>query len=159
MMSGASTGPVPGSPVPASAIERLTLIADNVVNASGGVAPAWVSAVVTTREQALTSTDCGTVFSGQQTIVYLVSMQGQFVSMGSRPPGVKAPTDSYLFMVINAGTFARMDWGLRRGPPPAAPASLGPVSYLKRQRLDPALLPISDTPRCDQNTTNPSRPG
>jgi hypothetical protein len=48
LMNEAFAGPVPGSPVPASAIERLTLIADNVVKANGGVAPEWVSVVVTT---------------------------------------------------------------------------------------------------------------
>jgi hypothetical protein len=133
MMSEASTGPVPGSPVPASAIERLTLIADNVVNANGGVAPAWVSAVVTTREKALTSTNGGRVFSGTQTIVYLVTMEGQFVAnRAPRPPRAKAPTGSYLSIVINAETFERMDFGLSPNPPSAAPASLGPVTYLKR---------------------------
>jgi hypothetical protein len=133
MMSEASTGPVPGSPVPASAIQRLTLIADNVAKANGGAAPARVSVVITTREKALTSTNGGRVFSGEQTIVYLVSMEGQFVARGaSRPPRAKVPTGNYLSIVLNAETFEAMDFGLTTNPPPAAPASLGPVTYLKR---------------------------
>ena len=131
MMSEASTGPVPGSPVPASAIERLTLIAGNVVKANGGVPPARVSVVVTTREEALASTNGGRVFSGEQTIVYLVTMEGRFVARRApRPPRAKAPTGSYLSIVINAETFEGMDFGLSPDPPPVAPASLGPVSYL-----------------------------
>ena len=71
MMSEASTGPVPGSPVPASAIERLTLIANDVVEANGGVAPAWVSVVVTTQGEALTYT--ATQTNGQALPSWLIS--------------------------------------------------------------------------------------
>lgn len=76
-MDEAFAGPVPGSPVPASAIERLTLIADNVVKASGGVAPEWVSVVVTTHGRALASATPGDWVAGDmQAIVYLMTMEG-----------------------------------------------------------------------------------
>jgi hypothetical protein len=92
LMNEAFAGPVPGSPVPASAIERLTLIADNVVKANGGgVAPAWVSVVVTTHGRALASaTPCDWVAGDMQAIVYLMTMEGQFVHRGPRPPRAKA---------------------------------------------------------------------
>jgi hypothetical protein len=132
-MSEASTGPVPGSPVPASAIQRLTLVADHVVKANGGTAPAWVSVVVTTHEKALTSATPGDIVPGyEQTIVYLVTMEGQFVAKRPRPPRAKAPTGKYLSIVLNAKTFKTMDFGLSLNPPLVAPASLGPVTYLKR---------------------------
>jgi hypothetical protein len=54
------------------------------------------------------------------------------VHWGRRPPRAKAPTGNYLSIVLNAETFKRMDLGLGRNPPPVAPASLGPVTYLKR---------------------------
>jgi hypothetical protein len=132
-MSEAFASPVPGSPVPASVIERLTLIADNIVQATGGVAPKWVSVVVTTHGRALASATPGHWVPGDmQTIVYLMTMEGQFVHRGPRPPRAKAPTGTYLSIVLNAETFKRMDLGLSRNPPPVAPASLGPVTYLKR---------------------------
>lgn len=132
MMDEAFAGPVPGSPVPASGIERLTLIADNVVKASGGVTPAWVSVVVTTHGRALASAAPGHWVPGDmQAIVYLMTMEGQFVHW-RRPPRRNAPTGTYLSIVLNAETLRRMDLGLSRNPPPVAPASLGPVTYLKR---------------------------
>ena len=133
MTSEAFTSPVPGSPVPASAIERLTLIADNVVKATGGVAPAWVSVVVTTRGRALASAAPGHWVAGDmEAIVYLMTMEGQFVHRGPKPPRAKAPTGTYLSIVLDAETLERMDLGLSHNPPPVAPASLGPVTYLKR---------------------------
>jgi hypothetical protein len=131
-MSEAFAGPVPGSPVPASVIERLTLIADNIVQATGGVAPEWVSVVVTTHGRALASATPGDWVPGDmQAIVYLMTMEGQFVHW-RRPPRRAAPTGTYLSIVLNAETLKRMDLGLSRNPPPVAPASLGPVTYLKR---------------------------
>ena len=132
-MSEASAGPAPGSPVPASAIERLTLIAEHVVEANGGVAPAWVSVVVTTRGEALASAAPGHWVAGDmQAVVYLMMMEGQFVAnRAPRPQGAKAPTGRYLSVVLDAETFRRTDFGLGPNPPAVAPASLGPVTYLK----------------------------
>ena len=50
------------------------------------------------------------------------------------PPGAHAPTGTYMSMVINAKTFAGLDFGLGPKPPPVAPASFGPVTYLKVNR-------------------------
>jgi hypothetical protein len=131
-MNEAFPGPVPGSCVPASAIERLTLIADNVVQATGGVAPEWVSVVVTTHGRALASATPGHwVVGDMEAIVYLMTMEGHFVHW-RRPPRRKAPTGTYLSIVLDAETLKRMGLGLSQNPPPVAPASLGPVTYLKR---------------------------
>jgi hypothetical protein len=131
-MDESFAGPVPGSPVPASAIEQLTLIADNVVKATGGVAPEWVSVVVTTHGRALASATPGHWVPGDmQAIVYLMTMEGQFVHWRG-PPRRKAPTGTYLSIVLNAETLKRMGLGLSHNPPSVDPASLGPVTYLKR---------------------------
>jgi len=133
-----SSGPVtrravPGRPVPTSALRTLTAIAGRVGKGDGDRAPAWVSVVVTTHQKALTSATPGdTEPSGQQTIVYLITMKGHFVADDvSVPPGAHAPAGTYLSIVINARTFEATDFGLSYKPPPVAPASLGPVSYLK----------------------------
>jgi hypothetical protein len=132
LTSEAFTGPVPGSPVPASVIERLTLIADNVVAATGGIAPAWISVVVTTHARALASATPGHWVPGDmEAVVYLMTMEGQFTHWRS-PPRRKAPTGTYLSIVLNAETLRRMDLGLSHNPPAVAPAGLGPVTYLKR---------------------------
>lgn len=118
--TGRPSAPVPGQPVPASAIHRLTAIADRAVRVNGGDAPAWASAVVTTHEKALTSATPGdTVPIGEKTVVYLVTMKGHFVD------------GKYLSIVLDARTFQTMDIGLGPKPPPVAPASFGPVTYLK----------------------------
>lgn len=58
--------PAPGLPVPASAIHRLTVIADRIVKVNGGAAPTWVSVVVTSRVKALTSATPGDTVPGFQ---------------------------------------------------------------------------------------------
>lgn len=125
--------PVPGRPVPTSALRTLTEIAGRVARVNGDRAPAWVSVVVTTHEKALTSATPGdTEPFGQKTIVYLVTMKGHFVANDvSTPLGAHAPTGTYLSIVINAKTFESLDFGLSAKPPPVAPGSFGPVTYLK----------------------------
>jgi hypothetical protein len=124
---------VPGRPVPTSALRALTVMAGRVAKGNGDRAPAWVSVVVTTHKKALTSATPGdTEPFGQQTIVYLITMKGHFVAAdASGPPGAHAPTGTYLSIVINARTFEATDFGLSHKPPPVAPASFGPVTYLK----------------------------
>jgi hypothetical protein len=92
--------------------------------------------VVTTRAKALTSATPGDLVpSDEKTIVYLVTVKGHFVARAaSVPPGAHAPTGSYMSMVINAKTFAGLDFGLSPKPPPVAPARFGPVTYLKVNR-------------------------
>ena len=125
--------PVPGEPVPESAIHRLTAIADRAVRVNSGRGVAWASAVVTTQAKALTSATPGDfVPGGEKTVVYLVTIKGHFVAgAASVPSGAHAPTGTYISLVINARTFRGTDFGLGSKPPPVAPGSLGPVTYLK----------------------------
>jgi hypothetical protein len=135
--------PVSGQPVPASAIPRLTALADLALKTNGGDAPVWATAVVTTREKALTSATPGDYVSiGEKTVVYLVTMKGHFVD------------GQYISLVINARTFEGMDGGLATKPPPVAPASLGPVTYLKvTTHRRPGPLP---SPRCPPGASCPA---
>jgi hypothetical protein len=55
-----------GSPVPARAILRLTVIAGRAAQASGDAAPAWMTAVLTTHAKALRSATPGDFVSGQR---------------------------------------------------------------------------------------------
>ena len=68
--------------------------------------------------------------------VYLVTMKGQFKSAASGPavPGHRphSITGDYLSLVVSARSFLGTDFGLGPEPPPVAPASLGPVTWLKR---------------------------
>ena len=125
--------PVPGQPVPAAAVHRLTAMVDRAVTVNDGRAVAWASAVVTTHAKALTSATPGDfVPNDEKTVVYLVTVKGHFVARAtSVPPGAHAPTGTYMSLVINAKTFAGLDFGLGTKLPPVAPASFGPVTYLK----------------------------
>jgi hypothetical protein len=135
--TGDPSAPVPGQPVPASAIDRLTAMANGAARVNGGGTAEWASAVVTTREKALTSATPGDFVPGSaETIVYLVTMKGHFVSRRAAPRA-KNPTGNYLSFVVNAerfGTiesFGMLDFGIHPNPPPVDPASFGPLTYLK----------------------------
>jgi hypothetical protein len=134
--AGRPSTPVPGQPVPTSALHRLTALADRAVRVNDGHGVRWASAVVTTRVKALTSATPGDLVpNDEKTIVYLVTVKGHFVAGGaSVPPGAHAPTGTYMSIVINAKTFTGLDFGLGPKPPPVAPASFGPVTYLKLNR-------------------------
>jgi hypothetical protein len=121
-----------GVPVPASAIGQLTAIARRAATINGDPAPVWITAVLTTRAKALTSATPGDYVPGSAHLkVFLITMRGHFTAGdASWPPGAKAPTGWYLSLVINAGTFQGLDFGISPTPPPVAPASLGPVTYL-----------------------------
>jgi hypothetical protein len=123
----------PGQPVPASAVPRLTAIAERAVTVNGGHPVAWATAVVTTRAKALTSATPGDLIpNDEKTVVYLVTIKGHFVcDLCTGPLGSRAPTGTYLSLVVDAKTFYGTDFGLGPKPPPVAPASLGPVTYLK----------------------------
>ena len=154
---GKPSGPVPGLPVPAAATHRLTAMADRAAKANGGAAPAWASAVVTTHEKALTSATPGDiVYVGEKTIVYLVTMKGHFIAGAVSVPlgvplGGHAPTGSYMSIVVDARTFKTLDVGLSSKSPPVAPASFGPVTYLKvgtlTRHLRRSLVPGQGTQR------------
>lgn len=90
--------------------------------------------MVTTRGEALTSATPGHWVAGDmQATVYLMTMEGECVAKRApRPPRAKAPTGTYLSIVLDAETFARTAFGLSRNPPPVNPASLGPVTHLNQ---------------------------
>jgi hypothetical protein len=132
----AESPPAAGSPVPASAISRLTAIASRAAKASGDSAPTWATAVLTTHAKALTSATPGDLIPGADgTLVFLVAMRGHFVANAApRPPGAAAPTGTYLSVVVDARTFRVLDYGLSPKPPPVSSASLGPITYLIDRR-------------------------
>jgi hypothetical protein len=138
LTSERTTVAVPASPVPASAIPRLRAIADRAAKENGGAVPSWISAVVTTQEKALTSATPGAVVpAGGKTVVYLVTMKGHFkFERGPRllaEPRTRAPALNYQFLVVSAETLEVTASGLSPKPPPVAPSSLGPVTWLKRE--------------------------
>jgi hypothetical protein len=130
-----SESPAPGLPVPPSASPRLAAIAAGTVRRNGGNTPQWVSVVVTTRDQALASAAPGSILPGSgREVVYLMTMKGAFTAWKSGPPVAgrlpRHPTGTYLSLVIDAKTLRATSFGLRHNPPPVAPDSLGPVTYL-----------------------------
>ena len=134
--SNSPATPVPGRPVPASAIGRLTAIASRAVKATEGRGVTWATVVVTTRAKALTSATPGDrIPHDQKMVVYLITIKGHFVAVDySGPPGSRAPRGTYLSIVLSARTFAGTDSGLSPKVPPVRPASLGPLTYLKVPR-------------------------
>ena len=125
-----------GRPVPTSAVPRLTAIAERAARVNGDAHPVWVTAVLTTHAKALTSATPGDLIPGADGVpVYLVTIRGHFVcNTCTGPPGSKAPTGTYISLVIDARTFTGLDFGLSPKPPPVAPTSLGPVTYLISRR-------------------------
>jgi hypothetical protein len=137
MAGNRPTGAVPGSPVPSSAIPQLKAMAYRAAKVNGDADPAWISAVVTTYKQALTSATPGDIIPGAgSAAVYLLTMKGHFrrpmapaPRSGHRP---HPPAAEYLSQVIQAKTFQATDLGLGPKPPPVDPSSLGPVTWIKR---------------------------
>jgi len=121
----------PGQLVPASAVHRLTAIADRAVKVNGGRPVAWATAVVTTQTKAQTLAFHSTPGDlGAKATVYLVSIKGDFVCGAcSGPPGSHAPTGTYMLLIIDAKTFEGNAFGISPRPPPS-PALFGPVTYL-----------------------------
>lgn len=121
-----------GRSVPASAVSRLTMIAERAARLNGDPHPVWATAVLTTHAQALTSATPGDYIPGADGVpVYLVTIRGHFVcGLCSHPSGAKTPTGSYMSLVLDAKTLTGLDFGLSSKPPPVVPASLGPVTYL-----------------------------
>jgi hypothetical protein len=139
VLAGAGCGRIHaagGTPVPGSALARLTQIAQRAATINGDPHPAWITAVETTHAKALTSATPGDYDPGTGRItVFLITMRGHFIAReASVPAGAKAPTGRYLSLVIDAKTFRGLDFGLSPKPPPVSPASLGPVTYLTSHR-------------------------
>jgi hypothetical protein len=131
--SAAAPPSAAGSPVPASAVSRLTMLASRAAAANGDATPEWTTAVLTTHAKALTSATPGDIVPGAGGVrVYLITMRGHFTAYESSPPsGAALPTGEYLSLVVDAQTFQVLDSGLSPAPPPVSPASLGPVTYLR----------------------------
>jgi hypothetical protein len=97
--------------------------------------------VATTQEKALDAVNGGSG-PGGETVVYLVTMKGHFTSPRGFTPfsghRAHASTYNYQYVVVSAMTwtwrpaFSVIAGGFRRKPPPVAPSSLGPVTWLKR---------------------------
>jgi hypothetical protein len=133
MAAGCGRAPAAGgAPVPASAIRRLTAMGRRAATINGDPSPVWITAVLTTRAKALTSATPGDYVPGSAHVkVFLITMHGHFTAKDATgPPGAKTPTGQYLSLVIDAGTFHGIDFGISPKPPLVAPASLGPVTYL-----------------------------
>jgi hypothetical protein len=123
--------PLPGLPVPDSAIPQLTAVVAGAARRYGGGSPEWASAVITTHEQALTSATPGSRVPGrEQAVVYLVTMKGQFTAVKASPVSGWHPSGCYLSLVLDVHTMRCADLGLALSPPPVDPASFGPVTYL-----------------------------
>lgn len=76
-----------GVPVPSPAIGRLTAMACRASTINGDRAPAWITAVVTTRAKALTSATPGDyVPSSAHVKVFLITMRGHF-TVAAGPSG------------------------------------------------------------------------
>jgi hypothetical protein len=64
--------------------------------------------------------------------VYLVTMKGHFIARRAAPRAKKNPhIGDYLSFVVNAEDFGMLGFGISHNPPPVAPASFGPLTYLK----------------------------
>lgn len=121
-----------GAPIPSAAIPRLTAIAHHTAAINGDSDPEWITVVLTTRAEALTSATPGDYVPGSAHVkAYLITMRGHFTATAvSVPLGAQAPTGRYLSLVIDAQTFQRLDFGIGPKAPPVPPASLGPITYL-----------------------------
>ncbi len=132
--AGATGAVARGLAVSARAVSRLDSIAASFIRQDGGVRPAWITAVLTTRARALESATAADTDPNQMGAkVYLITMKGSFTGYeASGPPGAAPPTGSYLSVLVNARSFAVLGWDLSPHAPPISPASLGPVRYLRR---------------------------
>jgi len=123
--------PVPGGPVPAPAVKKLTAEAGYLVKHEGDIRPTWAKAVVTTHQQALRSCTPGDTVPGNPT-VYLVVMKGHFVDYSApRPPGAPPPRGTYVCFDVLARSFRISDYGIGYKPPAIPLGKLGPVTRLK----------------------------
>ena len=119
----------PGQPVPESAVRRLTAMADRAVTVDGGHPVAWATAVVTTLANATAPNN--TIPGANTVVVYLVTVKGRFAcNVCTGPPGSRAPTGSYVSLVIDAKNFDETGFGMSPKAPAVSAARFGPVTYL-----------------------------
>jgi hypothetical protein len=135
-LASSAASSTPSSVIPAAAARQLDTIMLRVATMSGDPKPAWIEAVKTTRDKALTVATPGDTIPGSaRQTVYLVVMKGNFtLNDASIPPHAHAPTGHYLAITFNPATFQGMDLGLSKQAPPISLRSLGPVSALPQQK-------------------------
>ena len=121
--------------IPAVAAQRLGTMMETVAKMSGDARPAWMAAVMTTRDKALQiATPGDRIPDSADRTVYLVIMKGNFtLDDASVPPKAHAPTGHYLAITFDPATFQVMDLGLRNHAPPASFRTLGPVTMLAQK--------------------------
>jgi hypothetical protein len=110
---------VPELPLPQGRIfsrlgRRMVIANEAPARCNGDPAPAWITAVVTTRAKALTSATPGDVVPGPAHVkVFLITMREHFAARNATgPPRAKASAGRYLSLVIDAKTFQGLDFGL-----------------------------------------------
>lgn len=121
--------------VPAVAAQRLGTIMETVAKMSGDARPAWIEAVMTTRDKALQiATPGDTIPRSIGQTVYLTVMKGNFTLQDAPvPTKAHAPTGHYLAITFHPGTFQIMDLGLHNQAPRIPLRTLGPVSTLAQK--------------------------
>ena len=125
----------PGMPIPAVAASELKTRMLRMAEVNGDARPSSISAVLTTRGQALLAVTPGDSVAGSENQpAYLVLMRGHFeLRFAKVPKGAPIPTGRYLAMTISPSTFRMMDLSLRDLPPPIPLRTYGPVSDLLSQ--------------------------
>ena len=119
------------SDIPPGTQRRLLAIAMRLAKNEKDPDPEWISVVASSHEKAVRASS-GDIVYGPDFPVYLITMKGHFIALGtSGPPGSKPPTGEYVTLVVNAKTLQGTDYGITPGPPPEPASALGPVTYLR----------------------------
>src|SRR5262249_47573624 len=107
--------------------------------AKGGVGPGWLGGVVPIEERAEASRRSRFLLAdGREDRRVPGDDEGTFQVGGSRAVAGHVPTGRYLSLVVGAKAWRRRrafdvdPVGFSPAPPPVAPSSLGPVTWLKR---------------------------
>jgi hypothetical protein len=132
-----TAGVTAGSPIPASAIQRLSSAAWRLARFGGDARPVSISAVAVTYDRALQDATPGdyvpSSMRSPSRLVYLVVLVGKFKLDASAPPGAALPTGRYLAVTVDPATLLIMDLGLSNHAPPVPLWRYGPVSDLMKQ--------------------------
>jgi hypothetical protein len=120
--------------IPASAIPELSTAMLQLAQQSGDGNPSSITAVSTTRAEALQDATPGDMVPGSAgQPAYLVVITGNFkLDNAPVPRGAHLPTGRYLAVTVNPATFQVMDLGLSNHKPTIPLRSYGQVSNLTR---------------------------
>jgi hypothetical protein len=133
-----TAGVTAGSPIPASAIPRLSSSAWRLATLSHDARPASITAVSVNYAPALQDATPGdyvpSSLRSPRRLVYLVVLVGKFTLNAPVPRGAHLPTGRYLAVTVDPVTFRIMDLGLSNHAPPVPLGHYGPVSNLMKQR-------------------------